>query len=415
MGLKTRRVVVTGMGIVAANGIGQEAFWQAIQAGRSGIKLLQRFDATNLPIRVGGEVSDFEVEQHLDRKLANRTDRMTHFSLAAVDEAVRDASLHPEMEDTRRIGTVIANSVGGVEFVTKQIQTLYTRGSLSAYTAIAWLQVANVGQVSIRYRLQGFSKTPVNDTVGGLNALGTAYRAIQRGAADIILAGGCEAQLHPFILLVMQQQGICALGEDPTAYRPFDQRANGLVLGEGAGICVLEDYEHARERGVRIYGEIVGYSQTNDAYPLTRPLETEPASPYYAQALQSVLKEARVSPEQLGYISLDGHATPQADAAEALSLQQVAGENLARIPVSVPRTMFGHTYAAAGALDTISALLALKHGCIPPTINSKELDPRYGLDLVRDEARPLTGSSVLLGARGRGGVNAALVIQKKED
>lgn len=417
MGLMTRRVVVTGMGIIASNGIGQQAFWSALQAGRSGITLLQRFDTSRMPIRVGGEVRDFEVEHYIGRKLAMRTDRMTHFTLAAANEALQDASLQLEKENPQRIGAVIANGAGGIEFVAKQLEAHYTRGprSMSAFSAIAWLQVANVGQVSIHHGFQGFSKTPVNDTVGGLNALGTAYRAIRRGSADIILAGGSEAQLHPLMLVIMQRQENCAPGDDPTAYRPFDRRANGLILGEGAGICVLEDYEHARERGAQIYGEIIGYSQSNDAYPLTHPLAAQTSSPYYAQALQAALQEAEVSLEQLGYISLDGHATPPADTAEAQALQQVAEEHLAQIPVSVPRTMFGHTFAAAGALDTIAALLALKHGYIPPTINSKDLDPRYGLDLVRDEPRPLRQGTVLLGARGRGGVNAALVIKKQED
>ncbi len=270
---KQRRVVITGLGVVAANGTGKEAFWHATSKGVSGIKPVQRFSTAGLPIVVAGEATDFVVEDFIDRKLAKRTDRMTHFVFAAVQEALQDAGIELAEENPHRVGAVIANTVGGVEYVLEQIEALYVRGPryMSAYTAIAWLQVANVGQVSLRYGIQGYCKTPVNDTVGGLDALGIAYGAIKHGAADIIIAGGCEALLHPCVLLVMAHSGQCATGDDPKAYRPFDRRAAGLLLAEGAGMCIVEEYEHARRRGAHIYGEIVGYGQTNDAHGLLKP------------------------------------------------------------------------------------------------------------------------------------------------
>jgi 3-oxoacyl-(acyl-carrier-protein) synthase len=277
------------------------------------------------------------------------------------------------------------------------------------YSAIAWLQVANVGQISIRYNIQGYCKTPVNDTVSGLNALGMAYRAIRRKAADVIIAGGCEAFLHPFILLVLAHNGYTAMGDDPNAYRPFDRRAAGLLVAEGAGICILEEYEHARHRGATIYGEIVGYGQTNDAHGLVAPSSS---GAQYARAIQLVTREAHLQPQDIGYFNLDGQAIPSSDQGEAEALHMVFGSELARLPVSVPRTMLGHSYAAAGTLDAITALLALEHGLIPPTINCEELDPRYGLNLVQREARPLSGSVVLLGGRAMGGANVALALQK---
>jgi len=227
-----RRVVVTGLGVVAANGIGKDAFWDASSRGVSGIHTIERFSPDELPLKVAGEVRDFVATNYIERKLANRTDRATHFVLAAVQEALQDAKVILTEENPHRVGAVIANTLGGVEYVLEQMRSLYVRGprAMSAFSAIAWLQVANVGQTSIRYGIQGYCKTPLNDAVGGLDALGMAYSAIQRGAADMLITGGCEAMLHPFILTVMAHSDHCITGDDPTAYRPFDRRAAGLLV-----------------------------------------------------------------------------------------------------------------------------------------------------------------------------------------
>lgn len=406
-----RRVVITGSGVVAANGIGKEAFWHATSRGISGIKPISRHPTSDLPISVAGEVGNFLVQDYIERKLINRTDRMTHFVLAAAQEAMQDANMVLEQENPQRVGAVIANTMGGVEYLLEQAHTLYTRGPrfMSVYSAIAWLQVANVGQISIRHGIQGYCKTPVNDTASGLNALGMAYRAIRRNAADMIIAGGCEALLYPFLLFVLTQSGSIALGDDPNAYRPFDRRAAGLLAAEGAGICILEEYEHARRRGAPIYGEIVGYAQTNDAHGLLLPSSN---GTQYARAIQLVMQEAQLQPEDIGYFSLDGQAIPSSDQGEAEALHIVFGSELAHLPVSVPRTMLGHSYAAAGTLDAITALLALEHGLIPPTINCEELDPRYELNLVQAEACPLSVPAVLIGGRAIGGANVALALRK---
>jgi 3-oxoacyl-(acyl-carrier-protein) synthase len=406
-----RRVVITGLGVVAANGIGKEAFWPATLTGHSGIKLV-RDDAGQE--WAAGVISDFVTEEHIERKLVNRTDRMTHFTLSAIHEALQDAQLQMEQEDPRRIGAVIANAMGGVGFVLKQMQTFYTKGPrfVSAYTAIAWLNVANVGQSAIRYNIQGYCKTPVNDSVSGLDAMGMAYTAIQRGVADVILTGGSEACLHPFFLQVLTYQGRSTSDNDLQAYRPFDRRAKGQLLAEGAGICILEEYEHARERNAPIYGEIVGYGQTNDASML-RPAASD--GKQYARAIRLAMQEGQLQPEDIAYFNLDGRALPEADQGEVRALQL---NDLAHIPVSVPRTTLGHSYAAAGAIDTITALLALKQGAIPPTINCEQLDPRYELDMVCDEARAMRTRNtvgcpaVLVGGRGLGGANVVLALRK---
>ncbi len=405
-----RRVVVTGMGVVAPNGIGKEAFWRDTSRGISGIRPIQRFPIHDLLVQVAGEIKDFQVVDYLDRKLANRTDRMTHLALTAVDEAMRDSCLALQEEAPDRVGAVIANTVGGVEFVIEQIQSLHVRGprTMSAYTAIAWLQVANAGQVSLRYGLQGYCKAPINDTVGGLDALGVAYRAIRRGAADVLIAGGCEAPLHPFVLIVLGHSGRLALGDDPAAYRPFDRRANGLVLAEGAGICILEEYEHALRRGAHIYGEIVGYDQTNDACTLHAPTID---GARYAQAMARAMQQGGLQACDLGYISLDGSALPAADLAEADALARIFGPDLDALPVSVPRTMTGHSFAAAGAIDTITALLALENGMIPPTINTSQISPVHRLNLVREPYRNDMQSALIAG-RSISGVNSVLAIRK---
>ncbi|WP_201361132.1 beta-ketoacyl-[acyl-carrier-protein] synthase family protein [Dictyobacter formicarum] len=410
-----RRVVISGLGVVAPNGIGQQAFWHATSNGISGISALRH--EGEIPIRVAGVVRNFLVEDYIERKLVHRTDRMTHFALAAIQEALQDAHLHLDQEDAERVGAVIANTMGGVEFVLQQIEALYTRGPrfVSAYTAIAWLHVATIGQTAIRHHIQGYCKTPVNDTVGGLDALGMAYRAIQRGAADIIIAGGNEAFLNPFILLILAQQGQYVTGDDPTAYRPFDRRASGLILAEGAGICILEEYEHARARGATIYGEILGYGQTNDACGLQPPSED---GTRYARAICQALQAGNIPTEDVTYLSLDGRALPASDQGESEALRQVFGALLPHIPASVPRSMFGHSYAAAGAIDAITALLALKHGCIPPTLNCEELDPQHTFQLIRDQAYLLPEESrqrpgvAIVGGRGTGGANVALALRK---
>jgi 3-oxoacyl-(acyl-carrier-protein) synthase len=407
-----QRVVITGLGVIAPNGIGKEAFWQAISRGTPAITPLR--SPHNTSSWVAGAVNDFIAEEYLNRKMINRSDRMTHFALAAIQEAMFDAQIDMTQEQPQRVGAVIANTLGGMDYVLKQLQTLYTRGPrfVSAYTAIAWLNVTNVGQAAIRYGFQGYCKTPANDTAGGLNALGMAYQAIQRGVADVIITGGCEAFLQPLILQVMARQGICMLTDDPHAYRPFDRRATGLLLAEGAGICILESYEHAKRRGAPIYGEIVGYGQAHEANGLAAPSSS---GTYYARAIEMALAEAQAQPEDIAYFGLDGRSLPSSDQGEARALHQVFGAQLCQIPVSVPRTMIGHSYAAAGAIDAITALLALQHGLVPPTLNCEEQDAAYALPHLSRQAQPFAlhePDTVLLGGRGIGGTSVVLALKK---
>ena len=412
--MRERRVVITGLGVVAANGTGKEAFWDAMSRGISGIRPISSFSTTDILIRVAGQVDNFVANDYIDRKLVNRTDRSTQYALAAVEQAVQDAKLVLANENSQRVGAVIASTLGGIEYSVHQLQPWSERGprGMRAFTAVAWLLVANVGQTSIRYGIQGYCKTPTHDTIGGLDALGMACRAIQRGAADAIFAGGCEHLLEPSVLLTFAMSGGCVLGDDPSAYRPFDRRAAGLILGGGAGICLLEEYEHAHQRGAPIYGEIVGFGQTNDAHGLFAPSSN---GKQYARAMRLAMQEGDLGLKDIAYFSLDGRAIPASDQGEAEALYMVFGNDLARLPVSVPRTMLGHTYGAAGTIDAITALLALHYGLIPPTINCEELNPDYGLNVVQKEAAPLVGPAVLIGGRGAGGANTVLAIKRAEE
>jgi 3-oxoacyl-(acyl-carrier-protein) synthase len=412
--ISERRVVVTGLGVVAPNGIGQEAFWQALSAGRSALGPPARYNELGSSSRFVGEVKDFSADAYLDRKLAQRTDRMTHFVLTAVQEALRDAQLTLEQEDPQRIGAVIANTLGGVEYVTQQLARLYELGPrfISAHTALAWLHVANVGRASVHYGLQGYCKVPVNDTCGGLDALGLAYQAIRRGTADILLAGGTEAPLHPCPLQILQ--ALPPFQGESNSYRPFDLGADGLLMAEGAGICILEEYEHALQRGAHIYGEIVGYAQTCGPGELNAT-PAQPDARAYIQALQLALTEASLQPEEIGCVFLDGRASPTWDALETVALREVFGPEIERLPCSVPRTQFGHSIAAAGALDSICALLTLQKRCIPPTLNCEEPDMRTcPPGLVRGEAQIVNMQSPgeLICARGSGGSHVVLAIKQ---
>ncbi len=410
-----RRVVVTGLGTVAPNGIGKDAFWQAVCAGHSVIGPCEYYTDAHLPTRFVGEVKDLRVEDYVDRKLVPRTDRMTHLVLAAVQEALQDAKLVLAQEDPRRLGAVIANTIGGAEFVTQQVERLFQRGPrfLSAHTALAWLHVSNVGRMSIRHDLRGYGKVPINDACGSLDAFGMAYQAIRRGAADVLITGGTEAPLNPCVLHPLDLLPPLHGGDDPHSYRPFDLRADGLLIAEGAGVCILEEYEHAVQRGAPIYGEIVGYAQTYAPGVLSVDLQPDIAT--YVRALQLALTEADMRPEDIACVFLDGRAIPAWDAIETAALREVFGSALDTLPCSVPRTQFGHSLAAAGALDTICALLALQEGLVPPTINCEEPDTLHcppGLVRKSTLKQDVAAQGGLICARGLSGSHTVLAIKR---
>jgi 3-oxoacyl-(acyl-carrier-protein) synthase len=412
--VQERRVVITGVGVVAPNGIGKAAFWMALCAGHSVMGPPERHNDMERPLRCVGQIKHFRAEDYIDRKLAKRTDRMTHFVLAAVREALLDAGLVLEQENSLRIGAVIANTLAGVEYVTEQVKRLYQLGPnfMSAHTALAWLHMANVGRVSVHYGLKGYCKVPINDTCGGLDALGQAYQAIRHDAADILIAGGTEAPLDPFVLGILDASLPFHRKGDPPCYRPFDLRADGLLIAEGAGICILEEYEHAIRRGARIYGEIVGYAQTCAPGDLT-PYSI-PDAAAYIHALELALAQAEMLTNDIACVFPDGRAIPAWDAIETAALREVFGSGFDSLPCTVPRTQFGHTLSAAGAIDTICALLTLQEHLVPPTINCETPNPRHcppGLVSGRNAATRFSSKGGLVCARGLGGSHVVLALK----
>jgi 3-oxoacyl-(acyl-carrier-protein) synthase len=414
---EARRVVITGLGAVAPNGVGKDAFWHAVCTGNSAIRSIALDCDGGQFFPYAGEVKDFKVEDYIDRKMVQRTDRMTQLALPAVQEALQDSGLVLAEEDPGRIGVVIANTLAGVSYVAQQIEQLYLRGLrfLSAHTALAWLHIANVGRVAVQYDLRGYCKTPINDTCGSLDALGMGFQAIRRGAADVLITGGTEAPVHPNMLYVLDMwPPPFHRGVDSHSYRPFDQRADGLLIAEGAGICILEEYEHAVQRGAPIYGEVVGYAQTCAPGVLSADMSPDLAT--YVRALQLALAEAQMRPEDIACVFVDGRAVPVWDAIETAALREVFGSALDTLPCSVPRTQYGHTLAAAGALDTICAVMALQEHRVPPTINCEEPDSRScPPGLVRGGMREQEGGPEggLICARGLGGSHVVLAIKRK--
>ncbi len=409
--LSLRRVVVTGLGVVAPGGVEKESFWEALCAGRDCRRPLARYSEAEPQLHVAGKIEDFRPGDYLDRKLIHRTVRMTHLALVASQQALRDAQLLLDREDPRRIGAVIANALGGGEYVLQQMEPLYRRGPnfVSVYTAIAWLHVANIGQLSMRYGLQGYCKTPVNDTASGLDALGMAYTAIRRGVADVLITGGTEAPLNAEALHILGAS-LPFCKED--FYRPFDRRADGIMIAEGAGVCILEEYEHARRRDAPIYGEIIGYGQTSTPHMMGLPVQSDRTSA--VRSLRLALAEAHLEPTEIGQVYLDGRAIAAWDNLETDALREVFGDVFKDLACSVPRTQFGHALAAAGVLDTISALLGMREGLIPPTINCDEPDPQsVPPGLVRDQTREQRRGlqETLICSRSLGGSHGVLALR----
>lgn len=411
-----RRVVVTGLGVVTPIGIGVQAFWTAAREGRSGTGrpalVKMREDAVELPIRVVGEVKDFDPVAQMTKKLVVRSDRNTHFAFAACAEALADAGIDMATEDKARVGIVLASNYGGLNYYLDNLVRLHQKGPsfVSAYMAIAYIPSAPVGQLSIFYNVAGYTKTIINDAAGGTDAIGAAYRTIKRGDADLILTGGFEAALAEASLAAMNMYpDICKDAPDPSmAQRPFNTERHGMVIAEGGGIVVLEDYERAKARGAHIYAEIVGFGQTSDAVDIHN-FATDGVQ--YARAMTQALDRAGLSPHDVDYVNADGRGTEVADRSEAKAIGLVLGDRVDTVPVSAPRSMMGNPLAGAGPIDLAFSVLAMRDGVLPPTINLTEQDPACRLNLVTTVGQSANVNVALLCSRGATGVNAALALR----
>ena len=409
-----RRVVITGAGAVTAAGVGCAAFHDAVWSGTSRIKPIAAFAEQQLPIRIGGEIDDFRPEEYLDRKTIARTPRNTHFAFIAADEAFASAGLNMAEEDPTRVGSVMGTTIGGTEAAEKGIAPFFAKGPrfVSPFLVTTMLCNGAMSQIAIKHNLQGVTQTVVSETAGGADAIRIGAELIRDGELDVALVGGCESTLWPGFVLMFAGLGdyVVAQGDPASAYRPFDRDAAGMVLGEGAGLLLLESEEHARARGATLLAEVAGYGATFDA---ADPFGFGSDGVWYAAALQKAMKMAGIGPESIDAVVAEGRGTPASDAAE---LQAFAGAlGGARVPVTCVKGAVGHTFSAAGALDAICALGMLGRGGVPPVTNlAAAAGGGGGLDLVAGAARRVPVGAVLLGARGLGGVNLGLVLRRIE-
>lgn len=410
------RVVLTGMGALTPLALDAHETWKAALAGRSGIATIERFDATGLDVRIGGEVRGFDPIRYMDRREARRTDRFVQFALAASDEALKDALLTDGAFDSDRAGVICGTGIGGFQTFCEQHQAYLERGPnrVSPLFIPMMIPTMAAAQVAIRYGLGGPNMTAVTACASSAHAIGDAFRRIQYGEADVMLAGGTEAALLPLCYAGFgNMKALSRRNDEPQcASRPFDQDRDGFVLAEGAAMLVLEEREHAIARGAKLYAEMVGYGMTADAYHIVEP---SPDGAGAARAMRVALADAALSPEQVGYINAHATATPKGDIGEARAIRRVFGTHAGRIAVSSTKSMTGHLLGAAGAVGTMFAALSLRDGIVPPTINLDRLDPEIDLDCVPNEARPRAVEVALTNAFGFGGQNATLVLRRVEE
>lgn len=409
-----KRVVITGMGVVSSLGFGVEQFWSAIKEGKNGISLVERIDVSALPTKVAAEIKNFEASEYIDKKEAKRMDRFTQFAMAASKLAIENSGLELEKVDGNRMGVIVGSGIGGMETFEEQHSNLIAKGPGRVSPFFIPMMIANmaVGRIAIQYGAKGFSECVVTACATSTNAVGDAFKVIQRGDADIMITGGSEASITPMSFAGFCSMKAMAVSDDPnTASRPFDAERNGFVMGEGAGILILEDLEYALARGSNILGEIVGYGCTNDAYDIVAPA---PEGEGGARCMKVALDDAGIKPEDVGYINAHGTSTPYNDKFETAAIKTVFGDHAKKLAVSSTKSMTGHLLGAAGAIEAIISALALKEGFLPPTINYKTPDPECDLDYVPNEGRKADIKYALSNSLGFGGHNASIIIKKYE-
>ena len=410
-----KRVVITGMGIVNALGLGVEPFWKAIKEGKNGISMVTRFDASNYDTKVAAEIKQFEPTDYIDRKDARRMDRFIQYGMAATKMAMNESGLNLEKEDKTRMGVIVGSGIGGLETMEDQHQTLLNKGPGRVSPFFIPMMIANMasGRIAIEYGFMGFNESVITACATSNNAIGDAYNVIKRGDAEVMIAGGAEASITPLAFAGFCANKAMTTNDDPdTACRPFDADRDGFIMGEGAGILVLEDYDHAKKRNANILGEIVGYGCTCDAFHITAP---HPEGLGGINCMNMAIKSAGITPEDIGYINAHGTATPIGDPIETTVIKKVFGEHAKKLAVSSTKSMTGHLLGAAGATEAIITALALKEGFLPPTINYKTPDPECDLDYVPNKGRKANIKYALSNALGFGGHNAAIVLKKFEE
>jgi 3-oxoacyl-[acyl-carrier-protein] synthase II len=412
--MSRRRVVVTGLGLVSPVGIGVEESWSALVAGKSGIGPITLFDASTFPTRIAGEVKGFDAGKYMDRKEARRNDRFIHFALAAAEMAVNDSGLDMSKEDPTLVGCIVGAGIGGIGALEEEHTVLMQKGVRKIGPFFIPSLIVNLapGQISMKYGMKGPNFSPVSACATGNHSIGDAMIYIERGLADVIVTGGCEASVTK-----LGVGGFCAaraLSErndaPEKASRPFDKGRDGFVAAEGAGILVLEEYEHARRRGARIYAELGGYGLSADANHVTSPA---PEGEGGQRAMRMAMRDAGVAPEQVGYVNAHGTSTPAGDVAECQAINRVFGEHAKKgLMVSSTKSMTGHLLGAAGGLEAVVSVLAIARGVLPPTINVDDQDPDCALDVIPNQAREKRVDYAMSNSFGFGGTNAVVLFKR---
>jgi len=413
--MKEHRVAVTGLGVVTPIGIGIREFWKSLKKGENGISRITHFDPSDFPSKMAAEVKDFIPEDWIDRKSIKRMDRFTHFGVASAAMALKDAGLDSYAFDKNRAGIIIGSGIGGSDTIEEGYFRLQEKGPKSLNPFFVSKVIINMAacMVSIRYGLKGPLSAPSVACSTGTNAIGDAFRILQRGDAEIMLAGSTEASITP-----LPFGGFCATRSMSRrndcmekASRPFDKTRDGFVMGEGAGIIVLEKLEHALHRHARIYAEVGGYGNTADAYHFTSP---DPSGEGMVRVIKKAIQDANIIPENVEYINAHGTSTIINDKTESAAIMEAFGKHSKKLKVSSIKSMIGHLMAAAGSVEFASTVMSVHTGILPPTINYEEQDPECPLDYITNGAETINLNTAISNSFGFGGGNACLVVRKYE-
>lgn len=409
-----QRVVITGLGVMSSLGRDLETFWASLLAGKSGVSLIESFDVTEYPTRIAAEIKDFNPEEYFDKKEARRMDRFVQFAVAATLMALKDSGLNiKEDTDPERVGVYVGSGIGGLSTWEEQHKILLEKGPKRVSPFFIPMMIANMasGQISMITGAKGPNSSVVTACATGTHSIGDAFKKIQYGDADVMICGGAEATISPTGVA-----GFCALramstrnDEPEKASRPFDTGRDGFVMGEGAGILILESLEHAAKRGAQIYGEVIGYGMSGDAHHMTDP---DPDGA--ARCMVAAVKDAGIPFEAIDYINAHGTSTPIGDKSETTAVKKAFGDHAYKLAVSSTKSMTGHLLGAAGGVEALICALALKHGTIPPTINLENQDPECDLDYVPNVPRQADLHVAMSNSFGFGGHNATIILKKFE-
>lgn len=407
-----KRIVITGIGLVTPYGVGKDIFWEGLISGKNAIDYLTTVDTTDSPVKVGGEVKDFDPEGLLGKKEARKMDRFTQFAVVAGIEAIKDAGLNFDKVDRERVGVIVGSGIGGIHILEQQHSLLLERGPDRISPFFIPMLISNMASayLSIMFGLKGISFSVNTACATGATAIGEAFKAIQLGECDIVITGGTDSAITPLSIAGFANMKALSTRNDPTkASRPFDAERDGFVIAEGAGIMVIEDLESARSRGANVYAEIVGIGSTSDAYHLTAP---EPEGRLQARAMELALIYGGINKEDVDYINAHGTSTPLNDVVETKAIKTLFGELAYKIPISSNKSMIGHTLGAAGGIELIATALTIKEGIIPPTINYEHPDPECDLDYVPNVKREKEVRVALSNSFGFGGHNVSIALKK---